>query len=495
MAPLLTEGEFQLLIVADDLTGACDSGLALQQRGLPTEVQLSPFVVHSSISGSRAVAFAAESRNVPEAEAVRRQQVAYAAAAKQAVGTTTVVWYKKIDSLLRGHPVAELKAMLSTSSQWAVLAPALPSAGRTTVGGYQLLNGLPVTCALAPDTHAPCPNAHLPSLLTTHDLAHGCVALADLSLGTAKVAALMQQAVGGGAKCVVCDASTDNELEVIANAACMAAKTLGSLPLFVGTSGLAAALPKALGVGTLKQTQAVPGRWSPSAGAPVVVVSGSAQELTKRQLEHLNEVEVVRGCDNKDQSAQPPNQCEPGGAMPTVLLADGADGGPQAAAIAVSKSKSALLPCNSTCTGPALGAVVTGGETASLLLQVLEATSLRMVGQVSPAVPLLRVSGGPCDGMPLVTKSGALGELSAFSDAARAIRNLGDVFVNGALVKPSSPSANVDPGSEGLPLLAITMGDPCGVGPEIIAKVLAGSARLVHMDLSLNLTSPNRTVP
>ena len=122
MAPLIPEGGFrggfQLFIVADDLTGACDSGLALQQQGLPTEVQLPPFVALPSMGGSKAVAFAAESRNVRKAEAVQRQQEAFAAAATQAnEEPSTVIWYKKMDSLCRGHPVAELKATLSECSR------------------------------------------------------------------------------------------------------------------------------------------------------------------------------------------------------------------------------------------------------------------------------------------------------------------------------------------------------------------------------------------
>ena len=57
-----------------------------------------------------------------------------------------------------------------------------------------------------------------------------------------------------------------------------------------------------------------------------------------------------------------------------------------------------------------------------------------------------------------LTKGGALGTPSALVEAVRAVREF------------NSPCQTAD--SQDLPLLAVTMGDPCGVGPEIIAKTL-----------------------
>lgn len=53
------------------------------------------------------------------------------------------VWmYKKVDSTIRGQISAEITAALKVFGQtMVVLAPAFPSTGRTTVGGYQLLHG------------------------------------------------------------------------------------------------------------------------------------------------------------------------------------------------------------------------------------------------------------------------------------------------------------------------------------------------------------------
>jgi uncharacterized protein YgbK (DUF1537 family) len=56
------------------------------------------------------------------------------------------VLYKTVDSTLRGHVTAELEACFQASRrETLVFAPAFPAAGRTTVGGIQLVDGVPVS--------------------------------------------------------------------------------------------------------------------------------------------------------------------------------------------------------------------------------------------------------------------------------------------------------------------------------------------------------------
>ena len=56
------------------------------------------------------------------------------------------VLYKTVDSTLRGHIAQELEACFAASGRRSlVFAPAFPQAGRTTVGGIQLVDGIPVS--------------------------------------------------------------------------------------------------------------------------------------------------------------------------------------------------------------------------------------------------------------------------------------------------------------------------------------------------------------
>ena len=75
--------------------------------------------------------------------------------------------YKKLDSTLRGNVAAELAAAFGAAGrERAIVAPAFPAAGRTTVGGTQLVHGVPVDeTEMRDDPQTPVREAHVPTLL------------------------------------------------------------------------------------------------------------------------------------------------------------------------------------------------------------------------------------------------------------------------------------------------------------------------------------------
>src|SRR5918994_1608301 len=131
----------QLVIVADDLTGAADTGACFASAGFATVVPLSG----TTIPNADVVVISTESRDLDRtaaAEAVRSALIAIVGDQRDA-GPRWI--YKKIDSALRGHPRDELfAAMEATGARCAVVAPAFPAEGRTTVGGRQHIDGVPV---------------------------------------------------------------------------------------------------------------------------------------------------------------------------------------------------------------------------------------------------------------------------------------------------------------------------------------------------------------
>ena len=117
-----------MVIVADDLTGACDAAAPFAARGARCVVRLG---VSPCVSNVDVVAFSTESRDIDEAEIRSRMEaVAYAA------GRGGMV-FKKIDSTLRGNVRAEiLAAMAAFGLRTAVITPAFPDMGRTVRDGY-----------------------------------------------------------------------------------------------------------------------------------------------------------------------------------------------------------------------------------------------------------------------------------------------------------------------------------------------------------------------
>ncbi len=119
----------RLVILADDLTGACDAAGTLT-RYAPVRVGLT-----ARIPPGPVVAVDLDTRGLDPQRARRR--VAWAA---RRVPPGALI-YKKVDSQLRGNLVAELNGLLDAGRGTLVLVPALPEEGRTTVGGVHRIGG------------------------------------------------------------------------------------------------------------------------------------------------------------------------------------------------------------------------------------------------------------------------------------------------------------------------------------------------------------------
>lgn len=121
-------------VIADDLTGAAELGGVGLRRGLNAEV-----IIHGECkSGADLVCFDTDSRSCSTKEAVRR-----AAAAADKLRKAGAQWiYKKVDSVLRGNVVAEVRAIQKALGLRAVLlAPANPGLGRVIRDGRYYVKG------------------------------------------------------------------------------------------------------------------------------------------------------------------------------------------------------------------------------------------------------------------------------------------------------------------------------------------------------------------
>jgi uncharacterized protein YgbK (DUF1537 family) len=112
-------------LVADDLTGACDSALPFLGVGRVL-VGLWPHVPAGDVA---CAAVSTETRNEPDLASVRGRVAA--------IRLNGGLLYRKLDSMLRGSPVADLESARLAVGGRCLVAPALPGEGRTTVGGVQ----------------------------------------------------------------------------------------------------------------------------------------------------------------------------------------------------------------------------------------------------------------------------------------------------------------------------------------------------------------------
>lgn len=127
-----------IAVVADDFTGAAEVGAVGLRHGLRAEVQTS---FHPA-TGVDLVVIDTASRSAPRAAAVR-QVAAEVARLRDGGGVEWI--YKKVDSVLRGHVVAELVETLELLHlERALLVPNNPSLGQVIRRGQYLIDGRPL---------------------------------------------------------------------------------------------------------------------------------------------------------------------------------------------------------------------------------------------------------------------------------------------------------------------------------------------------------------
>ncbi|WP_019814078.1 four-carbon acid sugar kinase family protein, partial [Saccharomonospora saliphila] len=127
----------QVLALADDLSGAAETAAAL---GAPARSARIALVREGAPSAARSaqsiLVLDLDSRTLPGATAER---VTRAALQRHADPESRV--FLKIDSLLRGTVAATVRGAAGAP---VVLAPALPSGGRTVLGGVVHVRGVPL---------------------------------------------------------------------------------------------------------------------------------------------------------------------------------------------------------------------------------------------------------------------------------------------------------------------------------------------------------------
>ncbi len=399
----------QILIVADDLSGAADCAIACAAQGLDTLVVLDEATIDADAD---VLAFDANTRAMaPQEAAVETARLVheYAREGRQ-------VLFKKFDSTLRGHIGVELAAALDAwrslanrSSAVVVAAPAFPATGRTTIGGRQWLDGV----QLGPD---------LPAMLEGAGLQTSRIGLEVVRSG--RLPAVLQTNADARTA-FVCDAQTDSDLRLIGEAA----GSLQDRAVWAGSAGLARWLPAVLEAPSSSPRAALPA----ARKGPVLMVVGSLASLSRRQaavLAATNEIAVV--------TLRPEGLLAGPGAQEwredqdilARALAVGCDVLTVLGAQERVKAEMAPHLCKALArilvpSRAGVGALfLTGGETARAILTTFGVRFLVPVREVEPGVPLTVASMKSGERLLVITKAGAFGDPETLVRCRTALRNL-----------------------------------------------------------------------
>ena len=363
-------------LVADDLTGAADSGVAFAQHGWRVVLHLHPERVSGSLVGDptsppTVIALTTGTRALDNDTA--------AETTARAIDTLCVAGidrlYLKIDSTVRGSVAGQITGALRAWTGQdrriasAVICPAFPEQHRTVYQGRVLVNGIPLEqTPTANDPVAPRSTGDLTTILP------------DARCGTSGQIGTVSR--------LILDAATDADLDHIA----AALSTSGPETVMVGSGGLAAALAR---------------RWSLTDPAPSPATAGAARVLvavsslhpvTADQLVHLRNSPLASLADVLTTS--------------TVEMMSPT----RAAADLAARVEDAVA-------GQGYGAIVAvGGDGAAAILARLAADRIIIDGAISTGCPTGLVIGGGADGLRLVTKSGGFGDSATLTTVITRLR-------------------------------------------------------------------------
>ncbi len=448
-------GRARLLIVGDDLSGTADCAVTCANVGLDSVVVLG-VQADAALAEADVLALDADTRAMGAEEAARIN----AAACRANLAGRKL--YKKIDSTLRGNVAAEIAAL--TEAGMAIVAPAFPAAGRTTVKGRQFVFGVPVEESEVWRNEQIAGRADLVAMLTQAGMKVALLDLATLHQGAEQVRARILACQAEGCQALVCDSESADDLACIAQA---------SAPVpglyWVGSAGLAKPLVRALHAAP--QAGAVPAIAVANAtqSGAVLAIVGSMSSVSHAQAEALKqragtalaafEIDAAALLDPLSDRArtlaqQVAQTLQDGRSVLVALSQD------QRAAVADGARLARQLAAH---LGPvaqhAAGLIATGGETARAMLANMGVQHMKIVAEIDTGVPLMQAL-YQGRAFPVVTKAGGFGQPDTLY---RAWRQLHDA------ARPST-------GEEAMtyrPVIGITMGDAAGVGPEIIMKSLA----------------------
>lgn len=286
------EGDRQmvkLLILADDFTGALDTGVQFSGKGIRTQVVVSGHWVEPD-SDCDVIVIDVETRHVPKEKAYEIVNDVCQRAVKYGIRC----FYKKTDSALRGNVGSELQAAVdAVSGKNIVFVPAFPAMRRITVDGVHYIDGIPVKeSVFGQDPFEPVMYDRVDELLRATGYRGGVIGVskAERKLQTAEdwktqASEERRQKAAEAAKqqLFLYDAETDADLDEIAEAV----SKKSDIPILAGCAGFAAKLPELLKLPVKKSGDV-------KLKENLVFLCGSVNPITKSQIVYGEKMGIPR---------------------------------------------------------------------------------------------------------------------------------------------------------------------------------------------------------
>jgi len=343
------------LLIADDLTGACDSAVHFAMRGHRAAAGVS--MCCREIDAS-VIAISTETRDCDAAQISGCMMQA----ANLWSGELPRILFKKIDSTLRGRVGAEIRAAMEAfACSTAIVTPALPAMGRLVRNGRLSLPDDP-------------------------DFAEIDIAARLRSEG-------LEPCATGASGVVIADAVCDRDLDLVVARGLAAGRVL-----WAGSAGLASALARAFHAGPhVSFRDRGPAR-------RVVFCIGSDHKVTLAQQSALADARPLEAISAERATPGAVSSALERGAHVLLQIPRGRVPSTRLRELLAASAGTALLLC--------------GGDTASAVCQAGGADWIELIDEIVPGLPRGILRGGDLDGVPVATKSGGFGQAGALIQVA-----------------------------------------------------------------------------
>lgn len=417
----------EIVIIADDLTGANATSVLLSRNGYTAATFLKQDAIKKEDNSVfNVVSITTDSRSISKTDAYKSVSNVVRMFKEQEVK----YFSKRIDSTLRGNIGAEMDAVLDNLSEdtLAIVVPAFPASGRVTVGGYLTVNSVPLEKTdVAKDTKTPVNTSFVPELIKSQTkYPVDFLPLECILKGEDELKDKILESKKKGNRVIVMDASTNDEINTIAKAVRMAKIPVVAVDPGPFTASLALELvgiskdvpaPKImLTVGsvtnlTRQQLNELKIQYNPlliNVNAKALIHEATREEEIKSVVSHISEdimkhniLGVITTTEEKEildlnRIAEKLNITE---TQVSQRISEG-----------LAEITRRVLENNGT---SIRGLFTSGGDVTVAVCQVLSARGIKVEDEVLPLAVYGRLIGGQYDNMHIITKGGLIGDQDA----------------------------------------------------------------------------------
>lgn len=423
---MIQEGGMKLAIIADDFTGANDTGVQFAKKGLQTIVTTVTEGIPEDLIEHEVLVVDTESRfDTKETAYGKVHRVT-----RELLNLGEPLLYKKIDSTFRGNIGGEVSGCLDASGKsYALMIPQLPSNGRTSRNGKVYVNGVLLgETEVAKDPKTPVKGSDMAKILGQQtDKKVKLLTKDTAGYNLFDIIKRIQEAKVEGSEIILLDADSNEDLKILATA-------VGLLPrefILVGTAGLAEFLPEGL---SLKEKKGV------------LSIIGSVSDVTRNQLTYAQErteLDVVHyhldQMLDEDKRRSVEKKVLKGleeGRNIVIYTAENRDVISWSRKFAEEKGMNSFETSDfiakslGELTGILLkkgknhlsGLYITGGDTLIKIAEELKIHGMVIHKEVLPAIPMGRFISKEFQDIDVVTKAGAFGKEEAFYEILKALK-------------------------------------------------------------------------